>query len=703
MRNKSLETASSAPASDPFEKLVIEVSATLIKASDAEIDQAVEAILGRVGEFLAVDRVSVWELREAEGTLQVVSRWAAPGVTKAPENLTQRDFPWAARRVLSGGTVQFSDLEELPEEAAVDRQAFERLGARSHLSIPLRVGSTTVGALSAGVLGGRRDWSDVPIPRLQLIGDFIAGALTRRKAHQELRLSEERYRSFVEQSAEGTWCMEFGRPLSLDLPEDEAVEQVYQRAQMVETNDAFARMYGFESAEEMGRWRLKEFLPRDSSTMATLRAAVRSGYILEDLESVERDRQENIRIFSNNIRGEIREGKLLRIWGTQRDVTALRHAEEQMRLQSAAIEALDSGCIIADARAEDLPIVYVNEAFTRTTGYEAAEILGTNCRFLQGRDTDPRARDAIRDALAEGEAFQGEIRNYRKDGTPFWNDLRIFPVRDAAGTLTHFVGIQEDITSRLNRNLELAELKNQLAHVGRLATLGELTAAIAHELNQPLTAIAANTRVAQRLLAGTDPDLSEMAEIIDDIADDETRAASVIRGMRELLTPQQTARTALRLEELVPQVAELLRSDAILKNLSISFELEENLPRTWGDAVQVQQVLMNLILNAGEAMQDVAEESRRLTIGAAREGGREVRIFVRDDGTGFGDAPPEDLFAPFRTTKPGGMGMGLAISRTIVEAHGGRLWGCENPDAGATFHFTLPCDRRRSRRGRRSG
>ena len=505
-----------------------------------------------------------------------------------------------------------------------------------------------------------------------------------------LRLNEDRYRSFVDNSTEGIWCMEFGDPLSLDLAEEDLVTEIYDRAWMVEANDAFAQMYGFDSTQEMGKWRLKDFLPLDSTTMEMIRTAVRSDFRVFDLETVETDREGNSRVFLNNLDGQIQEGKLLRIWGTQRDATASRVLEEQMRLQAAAIEALDSGCIIVDARAEDMPIVYVNAGFTKMTGYLRSEVLGHNCRFLQGTNTDPETRRAIRDAIARGEAFDGEILNYRKDGKPFWNHLKISPVRNESGEVIHFVGTQADVTRRRQREAELGELTRQLAHAVRLGTMGELTAAIAHEISQPLTAIASNARAARRFLAGPDPKSTEIEEILDDIVADDERAAAVMQRIRALLTPQEVSRGAHQLEDLILEAVELLQSEAILKNVVLEVDLEEGLPPVFCDGIQVQQVVINLIKNGCEAMEEVKRDDARLDLRATRDGTEEIRVSLQDSGPGLGKTRPDDLFTPFTTTKRNGMGMGLSISRTIIESHGGRIWGCENPSRGATFHFTLP-------------
>ncbi len=511
-------------------------------------------------------------------------------------------------------------------------------------------------------------------------------------AEELLAINHERYRSFVANSTEAIWCIEMEEGVPIDLPEMEQVDLLYQHARIVEANETFAVAYATTREDVLG-WRLETFFPRSLPTSVPfLLETIRSGYRMTDEETVERAADGTERIFLNNFVGTIQDGKVLRVWGTARDVTDLRRTQEQIRLKSAAIEALYSGCVITDARVEGMYISYVNESFTRLTGYEASEVLGQNSRFLQGPDTDPETLAAIRATIAHGETFQDEILNYRKDGTPFWNLLRISPIRSADGTVTHYVGIQTDVTERKRKNEELRHLRDELTHVGRQATLGELTAAIAHELNQPLAAIGSNARAAQRFLESGETDLGEIGEILGDIVADNRRAAEVIRRLRALLQKHEPQLEPLEMNEVIRQVLPLLRSDALLKGVDLELELDEGLPPVCGDRVQLQQVLLNLILNGFDAMADLPAEERRLVLRTENEPGEGVGVSVRDFGAGFGGQEPERLFEPFHTTKADGMGMGLAIVRSILEVHQGRIRAYENDDRGATFHFTLPAD-----------
>jgi two-component system, LuxR family, sensor kinase FixL len=247
-----------------------------------------------------------------------------------------------------------------------------------------------------------------------------------------------------------------------------------------------------------------------------------------------------------------------------------------------------------------------------------------------------------------------------------------------------------DITSRKTMELEALEQRQELAHLTRVATLGELSGALAHELNQPLTAILSNAQAARRMLAREPVDLREVREILRDIAEDDRRAGEVIQRLRAMLKKGGAKLIPLDLNELIKEVLRLAHSDLITRNVAVTTELASELPPVCGDRVQLQQVILNLILNACEAMSDRQTQERRLTVATARDGAAGVRVSVVDRGTGISADELERVFAPFFTTKEHGLGLGLSICRSIVVAHGGRLWASNNQDRGATFHLTLP-------------
>jgi PAS domain S-box-containing protein len=267
--------------------------------------------------------------------------------------------------------------------------------------------------------------------------------------------------------------------------------------------------------------------------------------------------------------------------------------------------------------------------------------------------------------------------------------------KDESGRF-EFVGAVTDITERKlaeealqQKEISLHETQSELAHVSRVTTMGELAASIAHEVNQPLVGVVTNASASLRLLAGDSPNLVETREAIRAIIRDGNRAADVISRMRALFKRARPAKEQLNINDAIEEVVVLTRGEARRNKVALRMELAPNLPLIMADRVQVQQVAMNLILNGIEAMRVVEERGRDLVIRTHRHEGDQVLVAVQDSGIGLDPGNVERIFDAFHTTKPGGMGMGLSISRSIVESHGGRLWASANNGPGATFQFTL--------------
>ena len=285
--------------------------------------------------------------------------------------------------------------------------------------------------------------------------------------------------------------------------------------------------------------------------------------------------------------------------------------------------------------------------------------------------------------------FELEYRMIAADGRIVWIYDLVNVVREN-GEPTVLQGFLIDITERRQALENTRQLQEEIAHFSRVATMGELAASVAHELNQPLTAIVSNARAGKRLLARESVDLDELRAILEDVAADSLRGGEVIRRLRDLLKKGESKRRTLDINEVVLEVLPLVRSDAIRRGVSLDHEMAPGLPPVTGDRVQLQQVVLNLIVNGLDAMDDVAADRRTLILETSIGEAGTVQIAVRDSGVGLDSEHADRIFEPFYTTKPQGMGMGLAINRSIVEAHGGRLWATPNADHGATFAFTLP-------------
>jgi two-component system, LuxR family, sensor kinase FixL len=285
--------------------------------------------------------------------------------------------------------------------------------------------------------------------------------------------------------------------------------------------------------------------------------------------------------------------------------------------------------------------------------------------------------------------YRGEYRVVLPDGTARWVTARGRMQPDAHGNPARMMGVALDISERKQAEEQSVQHRNELAHVARVSTMGQLASSLAHELNQPLGAILRNAEAAELFLQDPSPDLDEVRAILADIRKDDHRAGEVIERMRGLLKRRAVERRRLDVGLLAGEVLTLVRPDANARRVALALEANPPLPSVEGDRVQLQQVLLNLVLNSLDAVKDNSAPERRVRV-RARPAGDTVEVSVTDNGHGIPADRLGRVFEPFFTTKPNGLGMGLAISRSIVEAHGGRLWAENNPAGGATFTFGLP-------------
>ena len=505
-------------------------------------------------------------------------------------------------------------------------------------------------------------------------------------------------------------------------------------------------------------------------------------------------------------------------------VARRKQAEDTLRLHDRAIDSSGDGIVITDAQAGDNPIIYVNPAYERMTGYTRQEILGVNPRFLQNDDRDQVDLDKIRAALAVRRPVRVVLRNYRRDGSMFWNEINISPVRDAEGNVTHHIGVQSDITDRIasestlrsNRALlqtiittspdaiitigteglivsfnsaaesmfgytqdevvgknvkllmpqpyqdehdayleryqktgekriigigrevqgrrkdgtvfpiELAvgeveidgqrqftgfirdiskrrraeeelsasqerfnELQSEFTHVSRLSAMGEMASTLAHELNQPLTAMMNYAQAGRRVLQTSEStESARVGTLMTKAVDQAHRAGEIIRRLRSFVSRGETDRMPEDLNDVVEEACALVLVGARSEGVDVTMNLDEHLPPVMIDRVQIQQVIVNLVRNSLDA---TADQSDRYVAVRTTTGEEDmVQVSISDNGPGLDTAVAERLFQPFNTSKPDGMGIGLSVSRTIIEQHGGRIWASANDGVGTTFNFTLP-------------
>ena len=572
-----------------FETLLSELSAGLIHVPASAIDAALERALQKVVTFLGVDRgnVDVYD----EGGRGARISWALSGLRDSPHVMDADQFPWTAKQLGRGDIVRFSEVDELPEEATIDRASYERVGTRSKVSLPLNAGGPMLGVLSFGSVRRERGWPAELVERLRLLSEAFASALERKRV--ELSLAER---------------LRFEKLLS-------------------SISTAFSQLSAGDFNREVQRalHRVVDFL------------GVARGSLIE---------------FS-------RDGGTAHSWAIEEWMDVGEFPWMTARLQR--------GDVVSFSELERLP----DEAAVDRQSYLAHRV-------------KPQVAMPL---VAGGAVVGGLVFSTGDTERPGSGELLLMQQLQLLGE------VFANALSRKQGELETQRLRQELTHIGRVSAMGELTASLAHELNQPLTAILSNAQTAQGLLALDVVDLEAVRELLSDIVADDKRAAAVIHRLRILLRKGDPEFVPLAVNEIVGEVAWLVRSDALIRNVSMSLELAPDLPSVLGDRVQLQQVVLNLVLNGLEALRPPWAGARTLVIRTATAGTAAVTVAVQDSGTGIDEKDADCIFEPLYTTKAEGLGMGLAIARTIVAAHGGRLVAANNEQGGATVYFTLPVRR----------
>jgi PAS domain S-box-containing protein len=389
------------------------------------------------------------------------------------------------------------------------------------------------------------------------------------------------------------------------------------------------------------------------------------------------------------------DGIFLGYIGSCMDVTERKAAEESLRKERAFLrQVIDVNPNFIFAKDREGRFTLANKAVADVYGVTVNGLIGrTDADFNRNpeeirffRNVDLEVMDTLQ------ERFIPEERITDTRGRVRWLQTVKRPLIGVDGRANDVLGASTDITLRRQTEIQLQEQRAALTHVARVAIMGELTASLAHELNQPLAAILSNARAALRFMEYEPINLQEVREALNDIVSADHRAAEIIRQTRALVKKEENGREfgAVDVGSVVREVVALVRGDAILQDIRIFVEVEDDLPAVRGGAIQLQQVVLNILLNAFDAMKNTPAEARKVQVRAAADEGAMARVSICDCGPGLSSEDLGRIFQPFYTTKRDGLGMGLSICRTIIEAHRGRLWAENNPDHGTTFHFTVP-------------
>jgi two-component system, LuxR family, sensor kinase FixL len=378
-------------------------------------------------------------------------------------------------------------------------------------------------------------------------------------------------------------------------------------------------------------------------------------------------------------------GKRAYLGGITFDVTELREAQENSRL---VLEAAAFAIVGVDHGGR---IVLVNRQAELLFGHARSQLLGGSLDMLVPPRFQARHQAHVGDmfkGLARAEGFDREVVGRCADGSERSLQIGLSAIQ-LQGQPVMLASIV-DLTDRKRAERDLEQQRSELSHLSRVTMLGELSGSLAHELNQPLTAILSNAQAALRFMEAEHPDLDEVREILRDIVSDDKRAGEVIKGLRLLLKRGEMRQESIDINEVVGDVLRLLKSNTVNANVTVTIDLAEPLPPITGDRVQLQQVVLNLVMNACDAMADTPVAERMLSLRTRLVEAETVEVCVIDQGAGIAPDLLAHIFEPFVTTRAHGLGLGLSVCRQIVQAHQGRLWAANNPGRGATVCFALP-------------
>ena len=529
--------------------------------------------------------------------------------------------------------------------------------------------------------------------RLRVLYEDLDQEITERKQIElALRDSEERYRSFVAQSTEGIWRSEVDYPFSINLPEDQQVDQLLRHGYLAECNDAYAQMYGYDKANDIIGSRTADFLSADNAEhMAFLRAFIQGGYRTFDAESIETDRHGNVRYFSNSLIGIIEDGMYLRAWGTQRDITERKRAQHALQASEERYRDLF----------EDAPVMYVitrnqnntpiiadcNQLFLDTIGYRREEVLEQPLSAFY----TPHSQTQMHEEGGYLRALKGEFRTEERqlqarDRRVIETLLHAVPEINVAGRVWGTRAMFVDITERKLAQQERERLIEDLE--AKNAELERFTYTVSHDLKSPLVTIKGFLGLLKRDIAKGDAD--RMTRDIQQIQDAAEKMQRLLGELLELsrigrlVNPPET----ISISDLAREAVEMVSGRIVARGVEVN--IEPAMPLVSVDRVRMFEVYQNLVDNAVKFMGDQREPC--IEIGTRRDGNTVV-FFVRDNGVGIAPKYHDKVFGLFDRLDPGseGTGIGLALVKRIVEVHGGAIWvESEGLGNGSTFCFTLP-------------
>jgi PAS domain S-box-containing protein len=675
-------------------RFLAELNQALLRFSSPE--ELMAAAVRMLGEYLRVDRCVYSEIESSGERFLVMNEYTRGAMTAAVARYRAAEFGEREERTLRDNRVFVANDVEAESLDAADL-SYRRANIRSLVCVPL-IKSGNSASRMAVQQSTPRHWSNEEIDLVTTVAFRCRESIERLSAVTGLKESDERYRAFIANSSEGIWRFELDQPVSVKLSEEEQIDLLYKHAYLAECNDAFARMYGYDSADQVCGTRLGTLLPKsEPQNVACLQAFKRSGYHLMDAETAKVDSSGNRKYFVYNIIGIAEDGNIIRAWGTQRDITRRKRAEAEL-LESEerfakAFRASPHALIIS--RISDGLILEVNDSFVALSGYDHSESIGRNALALN-LYVDPTDRQRMKQRMIEhGRVRDFEFEMKRKSGEA---RLVSFSAESLELHGEHcWLTIGHDITEqrRVEKEREQLFLQERAARGEAEAAnrmKDEFLATISHELRTPLTAIVG---WAHMLNAGSlPPDQARHAtEVVEQSAKAQARLIDAILDTSRNITGTLTLDIRpVEINRIFQAAVDVIRQVAEAKDINLQVGIEDRGSMVNGDANRLQQVITNLLSNAVKFTNEHGNIDARL-----RRRQDKIEISVSDDGIGIEAHFLPHVFDRFRqadsssTRRFGGLGLGLAIVRNLVEMHGGTVSAeSQGSDRGATFTIRVP-------------
>jgi len=654
------------PVESPeFETFLVELSDAFVQRPAALVTPLIDEWLGKLARRIEVDRITLWEISSDGNTIIRRYMHTLPGCEPSPSVAAGRQFAWLMDENRRGNIVAWSRMpEDVPPEARGELEYSQRIGAKSLLSIPVPA-SSVLCVLAFTSVRRYRHWSPVTIQRLRLVCSILAGAVVRERTEGALKAFEARNRAIVKALPD----------LLFVISPDGVFLECHCRdhSELLLPPDQF-----------LGR-SVDEVLPAEVAWIfrSGISQAAQSSGVVEveySLTVEDEPREYEARLVCRD------DGAIVaivrNITQRNRDARQLRESEERFR---GAFEHSGIGMALVGL---DGRWLRSNPETRRILGYTEEELQASRFQDVtHPEDLAADLRDYERALRGEIDHFEMEKRYIHKDGHIVPAFLSVSIVRDENRRPLYFVSQLQDMTERQKAHLEIERLRIELARFGRAALTGQLTASLAHHLMQPITAVQSNAQACRRLIRTGAP-LIEMEQALQDIEVNCGRAADAIGNIRGMLRKEPGARRSLCVNELVHQVAELMRGHLALRSVSLSLRLQEGISGIIGNPIELQQVVLNLVLNSAEALQGSSGARDIVVETADRES--QVELAVSDSGPGVAPTMLRRIFEPFFTTKPEGIGMGLTISADIIRSHGGRIWAELGASGGLVVRCLLP-------------